>query len=176
MSRRYFISVECDGNDFEMTFQSSSPTSQQRPRSRLNCVRTAIPILYSLRTRQSSFAKFRFGRRSEGDAEETCMKIYCFTWHAISIPFVNCFLDNSAGTRDIGVKLRHNPQTRVEFVIDERACGIGKFVSFHKGLYGYNDQCTLHFIYTQRSLENVLVTRLFFFFCYRVLHILPAPI
>lgn len=98
MSHWYFISVECDGNDFKMMFQSCLPTSPAT--SRLNRVRTtAIPILYgphippSLRSRNLVHSPM-----SKADAEKTYMKIYRFVRRAISIQFINCFavVDNSA--------------------------------------------------------------------------------
>lgn len=124
MSRWYFISVECDGNDFEMILRSCFPTLPAT--SRLNRVRTtAIPILYSPHIPASLRSRnLVHGRTSKADAEETYMKIYRFARRAISIQFVNCFavVDNSA----CRVKLHHNPRTHVEFVINGRACGIEK--------------------------------------------------
>lgn len=75
MSRWYFISVECNGNDSKMILRSCLPVSLAT--SRLNQVKMmAIPILYSPRI----LASFRSRNlvHSPMSTTETYMKIYRF--------------------------------------------------------------------------------------------------
>lgn len=87
-------------DDFSVVFANVAATSK------LNCVRRQYRFFIVHVPASFPTMKFRFDWRSEEDAEEIRMKIYCFAWHAILYLIRELFLRHGAWYR---VKLYHNP-------------------------------------------------------------------